>query len=190
MTRLMILAEGQTEQAFIEIVLKKYLSNLEINVQNLKGGKISVERLVNRINRLTYNFDKVTTFIDYYGFYKAAQQKIECLEKTILEKVRQREKFIPYLQSYEFEALLFADKSIIKKQLNLNPKQFTELNLITEPPEKINHDSNPSQRLKKIYQGYDKKLNGVEITQAIGLEKIKEKCPRFRCWIETLQKLT
>ena len=158
MTRLMILAEGQTEQAFIEIVLKKYLSNLEINVQNLKGGKISVESLISRLKKFIYNFDKITTLIDYQGFYKATQIDIESLEKKIHKELNQTDKFLPYLQSYEFEALLFADKSIIKKQLNLNPKQIKELDIITESPEKINHDNPPSQRLKKIYQGYDKKL--------------------------------
>ena len=48
----------------------------------------------------------------------------------------------------------------------------------------------PSKRLNSIYKAdgkkYEKIIDGIDIAELTGIEKILEKCPRFRNWIETL----
>lgn len=44
----------------------------------------------------------------------------------------------------------------------------------------------PSKRLLAIKENYDKVIEGNLIALEIGIEKILEKCPRFKAWIEKL----
>ena len=55
-------------------------------------------------------------------------------------------------------------------------------------PEMINNSqsTSPGHRLERIIKGYKKPLYGHYLTEAIGIPRIREKCPRFNYWIETL----
>ena len=61
---------------------------------------------------LYWNFDAVTSLVDFYGFRDRAGRSVECLERHLLEKVRTRvrrrlewdeTKVFPYVQRHEFE---------------------------------------------------------------------------------------
>lgn len=155
----------------------------------------------------------MTTLIDFYGLKEEHQfpswnesqskvrvcERLEVLENTmyddICESVRYR--FIPYIQIYEFEALLFSDATIFDnlfETTEILDSQYLQLTLQT-PPEEINDGltTAPSKRLERIIKGYksevenNKVFYGALITQEIGIEKIREKCPRFNSWIEKLE---
>ncbi len=50
-------------------------------------------------------------------------------------------------------------------------------------------DTSPSNRLKKIIFGYNKIVYGNILAEAIGLENIKRKCPRFKNWIKNIEEM-
>jgi hypothetical protein len=147
----------------------------------------------------------VTTFIDYYGVYQKhsfpnweeaerivdKNKRMDFLENamkmSIAESIRHR--YIPYLQLHEFEGLLFNDIQIFHEQV---PKAelvgLTELQKTFEDydnPEMINNskETSPSHRLKRIIKGYNKPLYGHYFAEAIGINRIREKSPRFNEWI-------
>jgi hypothetical protein len=82
MERVLVLAEGQTEERFIKDVLCPHFWGFEIDVipkiaitkrvksgPNFKGGITDYQKVANDLGRLLGDTDAtaVTTFIDYYG---------------------------------------------------------------------------------------------------------------------------
>ncbi len=61
----------------------------------------------------------------------------------------------------------------------------TERELINE-----NKETSPSARLERIIVGYNKVVYGNLIAEAIGLEKIREKSPRFNEWLNKIERIT
>ena len=194
MTRLAIVVEGETEFDFVNKILTPYFSKFQITALNMRGGKISVPKIQSEIKNCLHSFDKVSTLVDYYRLKNPDQKNLTELEAEIknppfLKQNTLKEKIIPYIQKYEFESLLFADKKNIAEVLALDPMQKEKLHQISEEPEEINNENPPSKRLSKIYPRYSKRINGVEIIKKIGLNKICERCPRFAAWIEKLEQL-
>lgn len=216
MKQLIIIGEGQTEQEFCKNVLQNYFFNQEINIHNptikkSKGGMVAWQVLKKQIeNHLKSSRDvTVTTLIDFYGLkdkhcfpkWKESKAKVKINEKiTFLEAAMHadisepiRRRFIPYIQVYEFEALLFSDTAILENQFD--KEEFLDHSYLKQtlqiPPEKINDGEKtaPSKRLKKIFKGYNKVLYNSLILQEIGIEKIIGKCPRFSHWIEKLENI-
>ena len=189
--RLVIIAEGQTEESFTNKLLKPHLPQLDIDVVNLQGGKISVESIRKEIKRLIHNYHYTTTFVDYYKFRNPKLDKsVDELEKDIkdgLEGVKEDvlDGFIPYIQKYEFEALIFSDLSVVQERFNKNIRPLEQ----KKEAEDINHNHPPSKILKDKLTDYDKVLDGVDILKEIGIKKIREKCPRFHQWIKKLESL-
>ena len=100
----------------------------------------------------------------------------------------------PYVQMYEFEALLFSDISKFKLHEDWNKQSERKLQRVYddfETPEDINDgvQTAPSKRLDKILPGYSKILKGPLIAENIGLDKIREECPLFNEWIGELEEL-
>lgn len=150
----------------------------------------------------------VSTLIDYYGLYKKdnfpkweegekiadKNSRMDFLENAmrgeILSGVRHR--FIPYLQLHEFEGLLFNNIQVFYDQVPENElvgleelkKTFTDF----DNPEMINNnkETSPSHRLKRIIKGYNKPLYGHYFAEAIGIEQIRRKSPRFNQWVEKM----
>lgn len=153
----------------------------------------------------------VTMLIDYYGLYKKhsfpdweagerigdKNKRMDFLEaamkQDILDSVQHR--FLPYLQLHEFEGLLFNDIQIFYDQVPRNEligmveleKTFEEY----DNPEMINNNraTSPSHRLKRIIAGYNKILYGHYFAEAIGLDKIRNKSPRFNDWLDNIEVL-
>lgn len=113
------------------------------------------------------------------------------MQNEIDDSIRHR--FIPYLQVYEFEALLFSNATIFETEFERSEildYEFLQQTLLIAP-EEINDglDTAPSKRLEKIIKGYNKVLYGSLLSSEIGLDTIREKCPRFNQWIERLEKI-
>lgn len=149
--------------------------------------------------------------IDYYGlqdnhhfplWHEAKKltdvnQKIKLLEQGMKDSINESMnfRFIPYIQLHEFEALLFNDIEIFREQIPA--KELTGIEELADTfkqfsnPEMINNnkETSPSHRLQRIIKGYDKIVYGNILAEAIGLEKIRNKCPRFNNWIGELKQL-
>jgi len=194
MVRLLISVEGHSEYKFIEERVVPYLAGLNIfvEIQNMKGN-VSVDRVSSKLNELIYNHDFVTTLYDFYGFKKLSTDETKAsLEQKIKDSIKQSQqgKIMPYIQMYEFEALLFSDAKIMANNLNVSQSWIDNILNEFNDLEKINNskETAPSKRIKKNAT-YIKTQHAPKILQEIGLPKIREKCQGFNAWLTQLEKL-
>jgi hypothetical protein len=108
-------------------------------------------------------------------------------------------KFIPYIQKYEFETLLFSDPSYYADYFDTTQAELdmkTIINSCGGEIEEINNskETAPSKRMVNFFDKYDedfdKVFHGYSIIEEIGLQKVLEKAPRFRDWSEKIESLT
>jgi hypothetical protein len=211
MIRVCIVCEGQTEVEFVKTCLAPYLldskvmafpSLLQAPSGNHRGGRVTVERLVNFMSHQYRQTDRITTLVDFYGFQDADGRTRNQIEAEISAGIARKvighcdQRFVlPYVQMYEFEGLLFTDPQAFewvedgwseasKKALEAVASSF-------DNPECINNsrETAPSKRILKIFPdgSYSKTEHGPLIAEAIGLAAIRTKCPAFNQWVEKLQ---
>ncbi|MCY4329108.1 MAG: DUF4276 family protein [Endozoicomonadaceae bacterium] len=195
--RVGILVEGTTEEIFVKKLLYDYLQPKGIYVTPIKlNGCVNIDKIAKYLNRMANKFDKVTTLVDFYGFRGKTQYETKAsLEQRILKSVSEkiRHKVIPYVQMYEFEALLFSNPDILADGLG-HPEFKGPAKKILESadnnPEKINNskETAPSKRLEKV--GYRKTTHGPDIAGTIGIDNMRAKCPGFNRWITELEALS
>lgn len=218
MKRVIVICEGQTEQEFCNTILSPYFSNIGvfINAPLIKhshGGIVPWQYLVKQI-RLHLQSDKeafVTTFIDFYGItekhgfpqWVESEQivdhsaRVDFLENAMRAEVneKQRNRFLPYIQLHEFEGLLFSDSTVFTRVIPqgdlVGQDELQRTMAAYENPEMINSSkqTSPSHRLERIIRGYDKVVYGNYLAENIGLNRIRERCPRFDAWISAIQSL-
>lgn len=218
MKRVIIICEGETEKEFCNTILTPYFAKKKIYIQSplikkSMGGIVKWSELKKQITLHLTNDSTaiVTTLIDYYGLYSKynfpmwnnaernpdKNERMMILEQGMLESIEDslRFRFIPYLQLHEFEGLLFNDIDIFYEQIP--PKELVGIEELTQTfqqysnPEMINNnrETSPSHRLERIILGYNKIVYGNILAEAIGLDKIKAKSPRFNEWIKKLEKI-
>ena len=138
MIRLHIIAEGQTEEAFVKRVLRDYLGmfNIVTDVRCVetsrssgriyRGGVIDygrVKRDIMRWMREDRNSDACfTTMFDLFRLpgdfprfaeamkYKNPYERVSEIERAFKENIGDY-RFVPYIQLHEFEALILSDPS-------------------------------------------------------------------------------
>jgi Domain of unknown function (DUF4276) len=147
----------------------------------------------------------VTTMFDFYALpqdfpgYQAAihstdpYQKAALVQQALATDIASQ-RFIPYIQLHEFEALLFSDIDALCSTCNLSQKHNTELKAVRNSfstPEHINDNSQaaPSKRILNIHDSYEKIIDGVQTAKAIGLAKLRQECLHFNEWLEKLEAL-
>lgn len=219
MIRVHVICEGQTEEEFVRDLLCPALwekNQVELRPSCIgrvghKGGNVTLPRLLTDLrNRLLQDSDCFcTTFLDYYGLppefpgktsgmvgsdiADRQAQVISALsawsQKELGEGAAAR--FIPYVQMYEFEALLFSDtetfaNSIGRPQLR---SEFTRIRESVDSPECINDSQQtaPSKRILSLFPGYDKPKDPLLVAQAIGLGTIRRECALFDKWVTKLE---
>jgi hypothetical protein len=218
MKRIIIICEGPTEQVFCERTLYPYFFERGYYIQaptikHSRGGIVKWETLKKQIE--THLISEpgafVTTFIDYYGLYqKYSFPDWEIAERTIERNSRMdilesgmrmdvadhlRNRFLSYLQLHEFEGLLFNDINVFYEHIPaadlVNQDELRSVFQLYENPEMINNniETSPSHRLMRIISGYNKIVYGDILAEAIGLERIMQKSPRFNAWILKLSQL-
>jgi hypothetical protein len=211
MIRVAISVEGQTEDEFCKQILASHFLQKGIQLIPIivttkrekcgvkhKGGCINLDRIKSEITKLLSSFDYVTTFYDLYGFDGVGIITADELEQKMSELFSNR-KFIPYIQKYEFETLLFSEPSYYEEYFSNQQAQLdieTIINIFNGNIEEINNskETAPSKRMIKFFDNYDesfdKVFHGYSIIEEIGLQKVLEKAPRFRAWIEKIESLT
>jgi hypothetical protein len=215
MSRVYLLVEGQTEEAFINELLSPHYARLGLYLTPIivstspghKGGVVSYAKIKPQIHRLCKQHAgaHVTTLFDLYALpgdfpgksstaYPATgsgQRKAEFLEAELATDIGQRN-FIPNLLVHEFEALLFAQIDAFEQWTN-DDRVLEPLRAVrnTTSPEDINDSSNtaPSKRILAAMTGYQKTLHGPLIACDIGLDAIREACPHFDEWLKKIEAL-
>jgi hypothetical protein len=194
MKRLGISVEGATEREFVHLVLRPHLEKYQLSVTAIDiKGNVSLDRIKGVLPALLGEFDFVSTMYDYYQFGRRGSSTIDELEIAI-GKLAETTRLIPYIQQYEFEALIFAVPESAVEWLEGATQQLTEMQNVVQKagtPERVNDsfETSPSHRLKKLFPRYDKKLHGSEIIDLAGLEAVRSKCLRFNTWVSKLELL-
>lgn len=220
MLRVHIICEGQTEETFVNNLLAPaFLAHNIMLLPSLigkpghKGGNVKLERLMNdvRIRLLGDKQSYCSTLFDYYGLPESFPGRLtSAMKMTVTEKAAEIEsylriaiteklgadvarRFIPYVQMYEFEGLLFSDpetfaRSIDRPQLK---RSLSDVRSQFPTPEDINDSSEtaPSKRIKQLIQEYEKPLMGAIAAMDIGLPRMRNECRLFNAWLERLEKL-
>ncbi len=220
MIRIYVICEGQTEEMFVNEVLAEaffskdiFLIPTLIGKPGHKGGNFKFARLLTDVRALLLG-DKTaycTTFFDFYGLPEdfpgkqeakaenSVADKANILLSVLNEQLKEKlgndplRRFIPYVQMYEFEGLLFSDpgkmalginKSGLEKSLQMVRDAF-------DTPEEINDSpvTAPSKRIKRLYPAYDKPLHGSLAAIEIGLDAIRRECHRFDAWLNSIEAL-
>jgi hypothetical protein len=218
--RLYVTAEGQTERKFAEEVLGPHLASYNINVRarvvltnrklGKRGGIMDYDKIRGDLHRLMLEDQReearFTTMIDLYalpnefpGWANARklthpQDRIAVLEDSLKADIEDQ-RFLPYIQLHEFEALLYCDLSQLQKRIAGSEAGLTKLieEVKNTPPEEINDGTAtaPSKRIVRHVPIYErsKVRVGVAAAAAIGLPALRNKCPHFSSWINTLESL-
>jgi hypothetical protein len=102
-------------------------------------------------------------------------------------------RFIPYVQIYEFEGLLFSDPVALAQGMfrdDLQPKLLAIRNDFATPEDINSGDQTaPSKRIRQLDQSYNKTISGVLAAERMGINVIRAQCPRFNAWFERLAAL-
>lgn len=202
--------EGQTEEEFVKSVVAPHLQQVLVTPTPIVlgrarsgsgGGNVDIERLASEMAGLYYNFDAVTSLVDFYGFRGKGDRTVEDLENHLAKEIRKKvsnpwdgRKVIPYVQKHEFEGLLFSDVSAFSVMPVATGPLVEELGEVRSSfpnPEDINDnaDTAPSKRIKSIVPGYQKVVDGTLIARETGLDTIRAECPRFAEWLAKLESL-
>jgi hypothetical protein len=218
MKRIIIICEGPTEQVFCDRTLSPHFIGKNYHIQaptikHSRGGIVKWSILKKQIEThlLSDKTAFVTLLIDYYGLYQkysfpdweAAEKiadksaRMDHLEQAMKNDINEdyRHRFIPYLQLHEFEGLLFNEIDIFHQQIPaadlVGADELQGTFAEYDNPEMINNnrETSPSHRLVRIIAGYNKVVYGDILAEAIGLHRMRAKCPRFNNWLKVLEEL-
>lgn len=220
MIRIHVICEGQTEEMFVNEVMSDLFAHQDIYLYpsllgkpGKKGGDFRFHRLLGDLkSRLLDDSDAYcTTFFDFYGLPGDFPGKQEALlisnikdkrikiEKALIEELTPHigeeamRRFIPYVQMYEFEGLLFSQPESLANEIGQADlvEDFSNIRGQFDSPEHINNHKRtaPSKRIEERFDQYDKVIHGSLVALDIGLETIREECELFSDWVTKLLKL-
>ncbi|MCU0750833.1 MAG: DUF4276 family protein [Akkermansiaceae bacterium] len=220
MKRVHIICEGQTEETFVNEVLAPHLARFNVypaaslvGKPGQKGGQVTISRMAHDIKRRLLDDEQAwcTTFFDFYGLdadfvgNQAAamkngyEHKALEVEKALLEYITAQttenavRRFLPYIQMYEFEGLLFSDPAKLATGLYVGhlTGDFAAVRNEFGTPEEINDSpvTAPSKRILRLMPVYEKPLYGSLAAIEVGLDVIRQECKRFNRWVKWLEEL-
>jgi hypothetical protein len=225
--RLHFVVEGQTEETFLNRVLVPHFATLSVAVDGrsvetgrrrakvFRGGITSYGKLKSDLSRWMRQDDNqdawFTTMVDLYGLghindeFPGYEQtgnernpvlRVQRLEAAFAADIS-HQRFIPYLQLHEFEALLFTDPSEFFPRFERSEGAVAQMRKTAsefETPEHINEGENkaPSKRIIQVLPQYEgrKASDGPIIAEKIGLNRLRKACPHFDKWILRLEGLS
>lgn len=144
----------------------------------------------------------VTTMFDLYAlptdFPGMQNASLKGIEKSIfIENEFKADigntRFLPYIQTHEFEALIFCDTSKVDEVIPdcFISKKLEAIKCLYASPELINDSPQtaPSKRILSLHRSYNKVLYGTRIIKKIGLNNLMNECQHFASWIHSLRNL-
>jgi hypothetical protein len=217
-----ITTEGKSELNFVKDILADHLSCYKIwatarsvltsrdkrTSRQYRGGLVSYEKAKKDIhNWLKQEKDsnsRFTTMFDFYALptdfpdYDKAKslldpyQQVEMQEEAMARDIGD-DRFIPYIQLHEFEALILASPQALEWEYLAHEQAIRNLIAMVgeQNPELINGGENtaPSKRILQEIPEYNKALCAVSVSKKIGLERMRQKCPHFQAWLCRLERL-
>ena len=151
---------------------------------------------------LFWNYDFVTSLVDFYGFKEKGNATSDALEQLINQAVGCRigrywdeSRVFAYVQRHEFEALLFSDVSCFGVVIgNIPGSTLAALQAVRgrfATPEDINDSAEtaPSKRIARLIPHYNKRVHGPDVAMETGLDIIRKECVRFNEWLTRLELL-
>ena len=168
MVRLLILAEGQSEEVFAKRTLIPHLHEFGVHAAvtvlrtkrimsggGFKGGVSSYEKIRKNLNELLGDTNaRVTTLLDFYGLpdeFPARGETLEMPGLSAREKARRMQaafaedigqpRFIPFLALHEFEAWLFSKPEVVAEHFGKEALTTALQGIVDEvgSPEEINN---------------------------------------------------
>ena len=224
MTRVHVLCEGPTEETFTDKVLAPSLHARGVYLYPRLFGGIGGDVRWPRIRRdilASLKSDRgavCTTLIDYYGRgpgfpdEEATRRagttagRKQALEDAMMRDIaavigehEARQRFMPYVQMYEFEGLLFAGTDALARVLEVN-NDDADSRIAAElraqraefvTPEDINDGPTtaPSKRILRICPSYQKISDGTLVAAQLTIAAIRAECPLFGAWVTRLEAL-
>jgi len=217
---LYVIVEGRTEEGYARDVLAPHL--VPFNVYAIpslvgsaghKGGFRRYQKLRVQLSKWMHGDSRpdlrFTTMIDLYriptdfpgfadcgsGNYKDPHERVTQLERHFGEDIGD-ERFIPYVQLHEFEAMLLAEPSRFQTYFPNRGNAIEQLERIAQSkasPELIDDgaETSPSKQIISVLPDYRaaKPVAGPQIAQRIGLDTIRKKCTHFGAWLACLESL-
>lgn len=224
MKHLYVFCEGATERGFCNKLLYPYFLPRNVIVDTIqvahsrRHGRVHRGGIPARFSILHDDIGDLlklhqqrpdvyfTTMIDLYklpGDFpgKAAHTRIPenptpyvvALEQAFAETISDP-RFIPYIQLYEFETLLFVDPDAFRISFDDCDQAIERLKIIAHSFTSLEHINDgqptaPSKRIIDLIPEYDadKATAGPDIAEFIGLPRLRNACPHFGTWIDTLE---
>lgn len=175
-----------------------------------RGGILDFEKIQGDLNRLMredrHPEARFTTMVDLYalppefpGWAEARKktgpkERVKALEAALQSNMGDS-RFLPYIQLHEFEALLYCDLTQLQQRIADSERAFNALaqEVRDMQPEEINEGATtaPSKRIINHVPIYDrlKVRVGAPAAAAIGLPRLRAKCPHFNEWVTRLEAL-
>lgn len=222
MREVIVVCEGQTEEVFVNEILAPVLGEGNVFLsprlistsRHSKGGALNAQRVLRflrntlRERRNTY----VTTLFDLYGlpsdFPGRAEtaREIDPVNQAIAVESEFRSavidvaecrpcRFLPHIQPYEFEALLFSDPerfADVEPAWRRYVRQLEAARQSVRSPEYINDGSetHPSARLENLLRPrYNKVRHGRAVSARIGIDRMRAECAHFDDWMARVEAL-
>lgn len=220
MKRIHIICEGQTEETFVNEVLADYLQRRGVcpiasmvGKPGHKGGLVTTARMTRDIKLRLLGDPQAwcTTFFDFYGLdagFVGRPQAVlshsheekariiqDALRAHVLEATGDNaiRRFMPYVQMYEFEGLLFSDPAGLASGIDAASleHEFSSIRNAFDSPEEINdsRQTAPSKRILSLVPGYEKPLYGSLAAIEVGIDKMRQECRLFNQWVQRMENL-
>ena len=227
--RLHVLVEGQTEEGFVNRILRPELARKNVfadahrittgrrHGRTDRGGFVDYRHLAQDLTmwmKQDQNPDSwFTTMVDLYrlpatlpggvgaGNEKDPVARVCRLESALRDDVRRllerlpvSDRFIPYVQLHEFEALLFSEPRAFREAFPGNEalvQAVTDIRSRFATPEHIDDgpQTAPSKRIVDLVRSYQKTVAGLLIAERIGVATLRTACPHFHDWVSALESL-
>lgn len=184
-----------------------------------KGGNVKFERLVTDVKNYFSqgNYQTVSTMIDFFrlhpqwqgmpeltqriqaGASLSLQEKAQVLSQATLQAMQQAlpkvpnlaQRFLPYIQMHEYEALLFSEQQKLAQCLDVEEAKVQKVLAQYQTPEHINTNPQraPAKQLENLIapRKYRKRRDGIVIAQKVGLSAMRQRCQLFNAWVEQLE---
>lgn len=201
MTRLLVLAEGESEELFVKRMLAPHLAEYGVHASAVLVRGNRWPAIWRTLRPLLFQRDAwVTTLLDYYGLGNdfpgmevsgACRPDIESLEQSLADTADSL-RFIPFLTKHEFEAWYFAAPERAAEHFDRADLAAILAAMVREcgGPEEINQgpDTHPSKRLAGLRIGF-RKTREISLLEKIGIPAIRSACPHFAHWLDRLESL-
>ena len=214
MNRIVFIVEGDTEIRFVENQIIPYLQgkcgyHIHMNAQkittnkkkNCKGGNVGIEYLRNEIRKIAASGDTfITTLLDFFRLpndfpnYTTDKTKVTEIEQGLtatMTDIVSHNRFLPYIQLHEVEALMFIKVEGFELLIKEDRQRQELQNIIAQypNPEDINGGSAtaPSKRLEKIFPEYQKVFYSGLVFDELSIDEIRNKCHRFNSWLNNIE---